>query len=277
MTAQKTFEQRIEENESNIIQIRSIFFPLIRDGIITGYNIYDKVPTYSPGKLFLNYLHSDLSPSHQHFQELTKILEQEGLTSNILNIGHELVDSSEIKERHAIYLTKPEWEDAPKMRYFLFDGTEVSQKEAEELGVDLVGEVLQYDMLLKVKNETELRRITDLFKKYVASYRIDDFGRKIKDKDGVPTENTAAIHKSWDIPLLICTSSSNKKPRTLKDFLEINQFDISHRFGNNSVVISTIVRNKSRNLEQFLVTEGLDYEKNKKYVLRIFVEDYINS
>ncbi len=277
MTTQKTFEQLIEENEAAIVQVRHLFFPLIRDGIITGYNIYDKLPGYSPNKLFLNYLHSDLSPSHQHFQELTKILEQEGLTSNILNIGHELVDSSEIKERHATYITKPEWEDAPKMRYFLFDGAEVSQKEAEELGVDLVGEVLQYNMLLKIKNETELRRIIDLFKKHVASFIINDFGRKIKNKDGVPVENTAAIYKSWDIPLLICTSTNNKKPRTLKDFLKINQFNISYRFENNSVVISTIVRNKSRNLERFLVTEGLNYEKNKKYVLRIFVEDYIDS
>jgi len=277
MGNKKSFEKIIKENEKFNKRIRGTFFPLITEGMITGYNIYENLFDYTGANIFLNYLHSDLNSNDKHYKEITNILEKEGLTNNILNISHELVDSKEIKERNAIYLTRPEWEDSPRMRYFLFDGTEISIKQAEELGIDVIGEVMQYDMVLKLKNETELRRITNLLKKYVAKFKIDEFGRKIKDANGNPSINNNAISNAWDIPLIICTTRDNKKPSLLKDFLKVNQFNIKYYLKDIPIIISTLVRKKHKNLKNFLLSDELKFNIKKKYALRTFVEDYIDT
>ncbi|MEK6861334.1 MAG: hypothetical protein AABY07_05165 [Nanoarchaeota archaeon] len=68
-----TFEELLRRNEEDLCRIRSQFFPLIENGTITGYNIYQSVPNYSDGGLFLDYLHAYLRLSDRHFKELSKL------------------------------------------------------------------------------------------------------------------------------------------------------------------------------------------------------------
>lgn len=60
------FEKIVQANESDLQQIRSKYFPLIEEGIITGYNLYPGLFDCSKGKFFLNYLHSDLGKKDRH-------------------------------------------------------------------------------------------------------------------------------------------------------------------------------------------------------------------
>ncbi len=119
---QSEFEELILKNEKDLQRIRSIYFNLIKNEIITGYNLYPKLFDYSQGNLFLNYLHSDLKPEDRHFQELYKILRSEGFLEEIIVINDELVDSREIIEREADYITQSNWENPLNMRYFDFKG-----------------------------------------------------------------------------------------------------------------------------------------------------------
>lgn len=77
----KIDKPEIEEliDESKMQNIREKYFPLVAEGIITGYNMYTQTFDYSQGDLFLHYLHSDLTAEHIHFQELSEMLRQKGI------------------------------------------------------------------------------------------------------------------------------------------------------------------------------------------------------
>ena len=209
--------QPFEKQEDDLRKIRNKYFHLIESGIITGYNLYPTLFDYSKGKLFLNYLHSDLKPEDEHFKELSGILREESLLEERVRVSNKIVDNRQIIERHADYLTQAEWEDPTSMRYFTFDGRELRLDEAKQLGIDVIGESLQYDLLIGVKNERELRKLINLFKKYTSKYKLNRRGSKVKN-NGSAIINRSAISGSWDIPLLICTANYGIKPVTLQDF-----------------------------------------------------------
>ena len=267
---QSEFEELILKSEKDLQRIRSIYFPLIDKRIITGYNLYHNLFDYSNAKLFLNYLHSDLKPEDKHFQELSRILKLEGFLEERIIINNKLVDREEIIEREADYITRPHWKDPKDMRYFDERGIELSRDEAKNLGKDIIGESFQYDLLLRVSNEKELRRLVDLFKNYVSKDKLDKHGRKIIGK------NQSAIFGAQDIPLLVCTTKNNKKPPYLVDFLKVNQFDIPEKLGNISITLSTLVGSKSKELQKFLDKQGYKIRSTKKYAFRIFVEYYLD-
>lgn len=269
------FEELIKEHEEDLQRIRNKYFTLIADGIITGYNLYSKLFDYSKGRLFLNYLHSELRPEDRHFKELSEILRTKGFLEERIIINDGLVDREETLEREADYITRASWDDPLDMRYFDFYGKELTREEAKVLRGDVVGESLQYDLLLRVKDEPELRKVVDLFKEYASMHILDKNGRKIiKNNDYVENEN--AIYNAWDTPLLICTNKSNKKPRNLYDFLAVNQFNILEQFGNNSIILSTLLRTKSKKFHKILEERKDKFQFDKKYAPRVFVEDYID-
>lgn len=276
MTQQSEFEKLIEDNECNLKIIRSNYFPLIADGVITGYNLYPRLFDYSGARFFLNYLHSDLKPDDAHFKELSEKLKEAGFLEERTIIGAKAINKDGIIPREAHYHTKPDWKNPENMRYFDFGCNEISLEEARSSERELVGEALQYDWLIKFNSEMELRRVIDIFKQYASKFSLDKQGRKII-KNGKPTYNHEAISEAWDIPLLVCTNIDNQKPRTLTDFLRVNQFNIMMDFEDTSIVLSTLVRNQTKEFQRFLHKHSYDLKPEKKYVIRVFVEEYIDA
>lgn len=130
--------------------------------------------------------------------------------------------------------------------------------------------------MIKVKNERELRRLIGLFKKYASSDLLDKFGRKILSDEG-PIYNSNAIFGAWSVPLLVCSTQHNKKPRNLRDFLAVKQFSIGDLLRDKPVVIKALVRNKDKKLRDVLSKIGIIPQIDKRYILRVFVDDYLDS
>lgn len=278
---QTNFEKDIEEGkyENDLKRIRENYFPLINQEIITGYNLYptDNMFNYSQGEIFLNYLHSDLRPRDKHYQELCKRLKEEdfSLEDRIL-INDELVDRETLIGRNADYLTRPGWSNPPNIRYFDTEGNEISAEKAKKSKRRMIiGESFQYDMLIRVKDEPELRKAIDLFKKYASQYKLNKRGEIIQ-MDGEDVENEDQIYRSWEIPLLLCTTKNDRKPKDLYDFLTVKQFNINEQLNKISIMLSTLVKSKREELEKILKRRGIEPQINKKYVLRVFV-DYVEG
>ncbi len=269
------FEELIKKHEKDLQRIRNKYFSLVEGGIISGYNLYPSLFDYSKGRLFLNYLHSDLRLEDRHFKELSEILRTKGFLEERIIINDGLVDREETLEREANYITRASWEDPLNMRYFDFDGKELTREEAKALRRNIIGESFQYDLLLRIKDEPELRKVVDLFKEYASMHILDKNGRKIINNNNY-VENENAIYNAWDTPLLICTSKSNKKPENLYDFLIVNQFNILEQLGNISIILSTLVRTKSKEFHKILEERKDKFQFDKKYAPRVFIEDYID-
>lgn len=276
MVQQSEFEKLIENNESALRRIRNTYFPLIAQRIITGYNLYPKLFDYSQGRLFLNYFHSDLKPEDSHFKELSEKLRESGFLEQRVVIDTRAINQEIIMPRNADYITKSDWKDPLNMRYFDFNGNEIQPEVARSSEISLIGETFQYDWLIKIKDEKELRRVIDLFKLYASKFSLDKQGRKIVE-NGKPKYNNSAISESWDTPLLVCTVSDKKKPKPLVDFLGINQFNVVETLDDVSVVLSTLVRSKTKELKRFLQRCSYVSKPIKKYAIRVFVEEYIDA
>lgn len=269
----KRLEEQLRENEGELQRIRAKYFPLIASGIISGYNLYLDQFDYSKGSLFLNYLHSELYHNSVHILELFKILNNEGFTEQKPIVNNGLMNRHKILERKADYIVEDDWKKE-KMRYFDTFGRELSENELSEEGLKVIGEGLQYDLLLRITNEKELRKIVDLFKRYTSKDMLDEFGRKIFYKN-IPVKNKDAIIGAWDIPLLVCTNKLDKKPKKLQDFLAINQFEIQENLNKIPITISTFVKGRTNELETRLESMEIKAKKSKKYTLSVFVEGYL--
>lgn len=222
----------------------------------------------------MNYLHSDLRREDRHFRELSKILRRADLLEERVLINSELIDRGQVVARQADYKIEPDWDNPSDMRYFDLDGNPVLPSIAG--GLLLIGECLQHDLLLRINTESELRRAVDIFKKYASWFKLDKYGRRITRKDKLP-ENKDAVYGASEIPLLICTSSDNRKPKNLRDFIAVNQFDMPEMLGNNRVTVSTITKTKTADLKRTLAVDGIKAEQHKKYALRVFVDDYLDK
>ncbi len=268
--------EEIIQNEALLGEIRKIFFPLIKNGIITGYNIYASYYFSQEFPYVLHYLHSDLTKRHKHYKELTVILEAEGLLTKITRITDRLMNTSELIDRVADYSTRPGWKDPMQIRYFTFNGIEVSKRAAKRIG-EVIAEGKQYDLIIKASNEDEVKELKKIFKKRAAKYKIDKFGRIVMDAVQEPVQNKNTIYNAWEIPLLFVTSKTHCKPKSLTDFLKVKQFYITYPVHERiSVVINTLVRSKADEFRHFLVETNLEFKELKGYALRIFVDDYID-
>ena len=127
------FEELIKTNERDLTRIRSQYFPLIANEVITGYNLYLTLFDYSQGRLFLNYLHSNLKPGDAHFRELSEKLMDKGFIEERIVVDSEVIDKERIIAREADYLTRADWEDPPNMRYFDFSGREIPAEKAKQI------------------------------------------------------------------------------------------------------------------------------------------------
>lgn len=275
------FEELIKKSEEDLERIRTQYFPLIEEGIITGYNLYPDKSSESESKLTLNYLHAYLKQNDRHFRKLLKVLRNEGVLNleGIITVNNKVVDKLKVIEREASYLTSPEWKNPLSTRYFRMDGAELSTKEAMELVkkqelIKIIGEDFQYDLLIKVEDEMEMRKIIDIFKKYASKHRLGIDGRRILREDRRHIKNKNAISGSWTIPLLICTSETGLN---LQDFSKVNEFNIYDQLNNTQILLSTLVASKTDKFIEILDKDNINYKTNEKMALRVFVEEYINK
>ncbi|MBI2109674.1 hypothetical protein HYT58_00685 [Candidatus Woesearchaeota archaeon] len=269
------FERLIRENEADLQRIRSTYFPLISEGLITGYNLH-LAPPPKVDSTALIYSHSDLKPDDQHFQELKDLFRRAGipLDKRIL-INSRLVGRSSVCEREATYLTNPDWKTSDRYKYFARNGRELRPEETKIREDPVIKEGLEYDIFLKVTSETELRKLIDLFKTRASKFKLDRYGKIIIEED--PLSNDLAIFGAWEIPLLTYLSSNNKKPRNLRDFMGVNQIEVSDKLGASEVNLSTLVKSKTTELKRKLDRRGIKFNICKRYALRTFVDDYIDA
>lgn len=271
-----TLDYIVSTQEEELKRIRNRYFPLIKQGLITGYNLYSNQHHISEDELSINYLHSNLRPTDAHFIELCNKLKNEGgiILEERMHVNNKLVNRAEKSNRYATYVNKPEWEDHSNMRYFDFNGNEIPPDKAKDLERVLIGESIQYDLLLCVKNEEELRKLINLLKKYTSKFRLDKKGR-IVIKNGIFVPNEESISGAWEIPFVVCTAPKDKKPKNFIDLLAISQFDIQERLGAYDVSLNTIVRANTEELERRLHEKGIIFRRSKRYLLRVAVEQYI--
>lgn len=272
----KPFEKLVRENEIDLQRIRTKYFPLIAERIITGYNLYPRLFDYSNGRLFLNYLHSDLRPDDRHFQELSDILRSEGLLECIVSVSDEVVDSRNPLPRKANYTTESDWEDPSDTSYFDLQGNKIPPNLAKAMRIPLVAEGVQYDLLLHARDQKELRRLVTFFKKYTSKTALDRYGKKRASSVDGFEENPQKIANAWDVPLLVCTSLDVSKPKVLRDFLRVSQINVQESLGGSVVVLTTLVRRNEDLLVSRLKGIEVNPQVRRKYVLRGFV-DYIEA
>jgi len=271
-----SFEELVRENEEDLQRIRIRYFPLIRDRIITGYNLYQRPFNYPKRRLFLNYLHSNLRPEDRHFKELFEKLKQEGvsLEGRIL-INSKLVDKKEFKERVADYRTEPDWKDSSNTRYFDFDGNPMPVEIAKSLGIPLIGEAIQHDLLIRIRDESELHILIDLFKRYVSKHQLGIDGKRIL-KNGEPKPNREAVYGASEVPLIIYTNTGYET-KDLKDFLPIKEFMILENLGGVNIVLSTLVGKRAKQVNKILNKRKARTKVFDRYTLSLFVEDYVDK
>ena len=169
----------------------------------------------------------------------------------------------------------PEWVDAEdkRKRYFTLTGEKLCAEDAKQKR-RVIEESLQYDMLIRISDEKELRRIVDFFKTYASLCILNDEGRHTQ-RDGKQDINPLAITDADEVPLLICTSRNNKKPKRLTDFVAVNLLSVAEQLGGNQVVLSTLVGKKLKVLNKILKERGLNPRVDRKYTLKVFIEDYL--
>ncbi|MEK6904161.1 MAG: hypothetical protein AABW87_01060, partial [Nanoarchaeota archaeon] len=269
----------LRKSESDLERMRSQYFPLIKSNVITGYNIYPIQFGYPEDGLSLHYLHAYLRMGDKHFRELFERLAREAqinLEGRIF-INNNLIDRANTIPREADYITDPGWKDPPGTRYFDFDGNEIPSERAKRLKNKLlIGEGLQYDLMIKAIDELELRRLVDVFKKYASEDQLDMNGRKIRDEEGYK-ENELAISEAWDAPLLFYTNNTPKDMTTFPDFVPVTQFIIPEQLNGKPVIVSTLVAKKTKEFHRTLKRNKIRPKTDRRHVLRAFVEDYLDK
>jgi|SRR3989344_131109 len=274
--SESDFEKLLGENEADLARIRQTYFPLIKDRTITGYNLYTEEFDYSDSPYFLNYLHSNLKQGDNHLEELVEILKVGNLDiQSRMTIKERIIDRSQIGFRNAVYIVKPEWENPQNMNYFDPEGNPIQLDQGLKMRT-LIGESVQYDLLLRIKDLKELRRTIDLFKKYTSELKLDKKGSIVKIRGRISVPNHDAITNSWLVPLLFCSSSDDKKPKSSPDLLNIFDVRINEPIGNKTGVVSSLVKKRIKALLSTLDSKGIDYNVKNRYALRVFVEEYLD-
>ena len=191
------------------------------------------------------------------------------------------VESFQVRDRYAAYVQDPRWKAGRNIRCFKFDGTEISLGEAVCTKREFVVEQRQYELRLKADDEVALRRIIDVFKRFTSKVKLGFHGGFLRDKEGKVVENTDNVGKknyiynSWNVPLM--TLAAKKKPSNLRDFLLIYNFSIPLSDTQGRVFVRSLVRGRADDFKQFLTEQCLTYSTEKRYALRVFIDEYVEA
>ncbi len=263
--------QELELTESELRCVRKAFYRGIAENVYTGYNVYSNPYDIKP--FFLDYFHSDLTPRHRHFKELKKVLIKEGFLDPIPIIQARGIYKH--MERAATYLTLPLWRRSKRgkrFRFFTIDGKEISPIEARKSDLEVIGEAMEYNMLLSAKNEDDLNELLNLFKIVCSKFKLDRYGTYLKERrSNNAVENRKAIYGSDDVPLI----TTRTKPVNREDLIQLINCEIPFLAGKRDVTVSTFVRRKNlKKLKSFLRRNRFNNKTSVWYALRAFVEEY---
>ncbi len=258
----------IETFDSKLLdKYRKLFFPVIGDNIITGYNVYKNM-FKSTAPFLVNYLHSDLGfdakgRPHRHREELQDKLSKFGPMRIMENITSSIVD------RIAVYKIG-DWEENPEgLKFYDGTGKKLSAKELATYRGLLIAEGKQYDMGIELQSRKDLEHILDFFNKYVYAHKIDKMGNLLY-RAGNIVMNEDAIAGSWEIPLI---TAKGRGSLNRTDYKKVFEVDVKE----NEYDITALVDKQLRRLKSALKDKGALCLVAKKFANRPFVELYLNQ
>ena len=205
--APRTLEDLVKNHSSVLQNLRIRYYPLIAQGLATGYNLY-LAPLPTPNFRFgFSYYHSELKPTDDHFNTLFQRIRNYSSTNLQPVIRGNIMSSSLVLPRNAVYLIKPEWKNPSDMHYYDLQGFPlIPTKEGFQRLV--VGESLQYELFIAVESEKELRNLANFFKRYASKDLLNMHGKKVIHNEE-PVKNGLAIDDScWSVPLFVCDSKN---------------------------------------------------------------------
>ncbi|MEK6936701.1 MAG: hypothetical protein AABW58_01370 [Nanoarchaeota archaeon] len=228
-------------------RFRRIFFPLIANGTISGYNHYPKVHKRK-ARFLVNYLHANLGRKpdgrdEDHKAELTDKIKISGLAHLVRRVHKDVI------ERIAMYRLKTDWLNED-LRLYDEHGNPLNHQDALLYGGVIIGEGKQYDLAIEVANGRDLKELLNLFGKITNKYKIDNSGNLI-EIEGKKLENQEAISDAWEVPIILV---STKRRTDLDGFDRIKKIIIKK----NQSEISTLIDKKEP-----LIKDKLDAEKIK--------------
>ncbi len=246
---------------------RRLFFPIIAEGIVTGYNVYRHRPeTNAP--FIVNYLHSDLSFDKTgkplpHLEELTDKLSKFGPAQIIEKITNSIVD------RIAVYKVG-DWEENPAgLTFYDQNGKVLSAEDLKKHRGLIVVEGKQYDLGIELSHQTDVDKVLRLLRESVFRYEIDDDGN-VKNLNDKPVINRNAISGSWDIPLITLSSRENSKKRGFRPVEEITVTELDH-------VIATLIDKNAERLRTSLQSQNVAFKRQEKLANSAFIDLYLNT
>jgi len=245
---------------------RQLFFPIIAERIITGYNVYrHKSETNAP--FIVNYLHSDLSFDETgkplpHLEELTDKLSKFGPAQIIEKITNSIVDCV------AVYKVG-DWEENPTGLIFYDQfGIVLNAENLKKHRGLVVVEGKQYDLGIELFHQREVDEVLHLLRRYVFMYEINDNGN-IRNFHGKPVINIDAISGSWDIPLVTLSSKENHKKQGFRHVEEITVTELDH-------LIVTLIDKNAERLRILLQSQNVAFNRQEKLVNNAFIDMYLN-
>ncbi len=254
-------------DERKLSFYRRKFFPLIRDNVVTGYNVYKKIPSVE-SRFAVDYLHSELGENDAHRGEFFDLLKDFDRGIPIEKVSESVVD------RDAVYETLPEWENPEDMRFFDVYGNPIPRSELLDFEGRVIGESLQYDLAIPVEDERQLLDLIDVFNKKLYGkqiderglFKLDESGKKIINEDRLPSN-------PWEIPLIVIRADEKKE---FKTFQKIDLFQIWERGGRENIIQSLCDKESSRFEIRLKGMPEFEFQILKRFVNNLFVSEYIN-
>ena len=244
-----------------LASFRSVFFPAIVSGQLTGFNVYRERPR-SAIPYLVNYLHSDLgllpdgSP-HPHRSELLDKLQQFGQVNILPRLTESIVD------RMAIYKVG-DWEENPEgLNYYNAEGNPLPVDQLQSYEGLLIVEGKQYDLGIEASTRRDLERILGVLNKYTYMNRVGRRGRILDE------ENPKAITGAWKIPLVTVTTDRRQK---INGFAPIS--DIAVAISDHEACAIVLSPDP---LFQYLASQGLSPAIMEKRVNTPFLKNYLEA
>ena len=228
---------------------RRILFPLIADGVITGYNHYPQ--TYQRKSPYLvNYLHANLGKypdgrDEEHKAELLHKMGSFGLTDIIESTKEGLV------ERVTLYRLKPDW---IKNNLKLYDGNgkQLSLEEALIHRGLVIGEAKQLDWFINLEKKSDLKALLEIFKRFANKYRLDKTGDILKIGEN-KLSNPEAVKDSWEVPIVLLSS---REKISISGYKKIKRIKVKKEASE----ISTLADKSEHKIKEVLEKAEINFE-----------------
>lgn len=170
--------------------------------------------------------------------------------------------------RHTSYKLKKGWE---AQRYFNISGEELRDKALETARLNnetIIGVAFQNDLEIGINDKKDFLHILEIFRKYFNYYKIDKAtGEYEKSSKGNKLRNKSRVIDSWEVPLIIARASES-----IPSYPEISELQIMKQ----QYFVDILVGNRNNILCRFLERTGLNYNADKLFANRVFV-DWINK